>query len=57
MFGVITGLARAVVKTAVLPVTLVADTVTLGGELSGERKSYTGRMLESIGEDIKDMAD
>lgn len=57
MFGLLKGLAEVVVKTAVLPVTVVADAVTLGGELNDKRSSYTGEMLGSIGKSIESMSE
>ncbi len=58
MFGFVKGLTGTVVKTAVgLPVTVVADVVTLGGTLTDKRgkNTYTGDMLNSIGESIDEM--
>lgn len=57
MFGVLKGLAEVVVKTAVLPVTIAADVVTLGGELADKKQSYTGEMLGSISKSIEDMSE
>lgn len=57
MFGILKGLTEAVVKTAVLPVTVVADVVTLGGLVNDKKGSYTGEMLDSIGRSIEDMSE
>lgn len=59
MFGLLTGLVETVVKTAVaLPVAVVADVVTLGGELSDKRgQSYSGDAIDSITRSIKTMTD
>lgn len=57
MFGLLAGLVETVVKTAVaLPVSVVADVVTLGGELTYKRgQCYTGDALDSIGNSIDKM--
>lgn len=57
MFGLLTGLVETVVKTAVvLPVSVVADVVTLGGELSDKRgQSYSGDAIDGITKSIKKM--
>lgn len=59
MFNLLSGLVETVVKTAVvLPVSLVADVATLGGELSDKRgQSYTGDAVDGITKSIKKMAD
>lgn len=57
MFGLITGLVETVVKTAVaLPIAVVADVVTLGGELNDKRgQTYSGDALDGITKSIKKM--
>lgn len=57
MFGLLTGLVETVVKTAaVLPVSVVADVVTLGGELSDKRgQCYSGDAIDGITKSIKKM--
>lgn len=57
MFNLLKGLTETVIKTTVLPVTIVADVVTFGGELSNKRNSYTGELLNSIGKSIEEMSD
>lgn len=57
MFGILKGLTETVVKTVVVPVTVVADVVTLGGELNDKGKTYTGKMLKSIGKSIEEMSE
>jgi hypothetical protein len=58
MFGLIKGLVGAVVKTAVvLPVSIVADVATLGGELTDRRKPYTSDALKGIGKSIQEISD
>ena len=57
MFGLLTGIVETVVKTTVaLPVAIVADVVTLGGELSDKRgQSYSGDAIDGITKSIKKM--
>lgn len=59
MLGFITGLAETIVKTAVgLPVAVVADVCTLGGEVTDKKgQCYTGDMLDSINDSLEDMTD
>lgn len=58
MIKLFTGFVGAVVKTAVvLPVSLVADVATLGGELTDRRKPYTSDALKGIGKSIQEMSD
>jgi hypothetical protein len=59
MFGLLKGLVETVVKTAVvLPVSVVADVVTLGGELNDKGgQTYCGDALDSISRSIKEMTD
>lgn len=59
MFGLLTGLVETVVKTAVvLPISVVADVVTLGGELNDKPgQTYSGDAIDSISRSIKEMAD
>lgn len=61
MFDFIGGLAGAVVKTVVgVPVALAADIITVGGIVSEKRekrgeRTYTGDMVESIGDSVDEM--
>lgn len=57
MFGILDDLVKTVVKVAVvLPVSVAADVVTLGGELSDKRgRTYTGDAVQGIGKTLKDM--
>jgi len=57
MFELLTGLVETVVKTAVaLPVSVVADVVTLGGELNDKGgQTYTGDAIDGISRSIKKM--
>lgn len=59
MFGLLEGLVKTVVKTAVvLPISVVADVATLGGTLTDKRgRSYTGDAMQGIGKSLKEMSD
>lgn len=58
MFGLVRGLIGAVVKIAVvLPVSIVADVATMGGELTDRKKPYTSDALKGIGKSIQEMSD
>lgn len=45
MFG---NLLKAVVGVATLPVSVVADAVTLGGVLTDRNRTYTGKNLSQV---------
>lgn len=59
MFGLLSGLVKTVVKTAVvLPVSIAADVVTIGGELTDKRgRTYTGDAIQGISKSLKEMSD
>ena len=48
MFNLFSNVLEGVVKTVALPVSIVADVVTLGGELTDKRDSYTEENLQGI---------
>ena len=54
MFG---KLLEAVVKTAVLPVSVVADVVTVGGAITDKDEPYTVTAIKDIAEDIDEIGD
>lgn len=54
MFG---KLFKAALNTAFLPVEVVKDMLTLGGATEGEDKSYTGKRMEKIQEQIDEALD
>ena len=59
MLKLLGNLTSAVVKTTVgLPVSIVADTLTLGGVLTDKKgeKMYSGDMIDSIGKSIERIA-
>lgn len=54
LFGSLTNLAVNVVTT---PVAVAADVVTLGGTLTGRKKTYTAETVEDAVENIGDVFD
>jgi hypothetical protein len=52
--GLFSKLTKLVINTALLPVDVVADIVTLGGELT-DSNSYTGKRIEKIGDTIDEL--
>ena len=50
-------LISTTVRTALLPVEIVKDVATLGGELTDERGPYTGRALKKITKNVEDIFD
>ena len=48
MFGLIESLAKAAVGVVTLPVTVVADVITLGGALNDKAKPYTASAAGDI---------
>lgn len=54
MFG---SLLKAVVAVAVTPVAVVADVVTLGGELTDRKETYTGQVLDAVEKNLSDTID
>lgn len=52
MFGILNDLAKAAVGVVTLPVTVAADIVTLGGELTDKKKPYTAKAIEDIAKNV-----
>lgn len=52
MFGFLGNIAKAAVAVAVTPVAIAADVVTLGGELTDRRESYTAEKLRQASEAV-----
>jgi hypothetical protein len=51
--GLFDSLAKAVVNVVSLPVTAVADVITMGGVLSDEEETYTGKALGDFVENLQ----
>jgi hypothetical protein len=45
---------RTIVNTTLLPVAVVKDVYTLGGNATEQEKSYTRQQLENLAEDAKE---
>jgi hypothetical protein len=52
IFGKLVKLTMDVVET---PIAIIKDVATLGGELSDEKGTYTGRKMDDIGDDWNDI--
>lgn len=39
------------------PIDVVKDVATLGGTLTGERQTYTGKKIERLGDDLEEIRD
>ena len=48
MFGLLESLAKAAVGVVTLPVTVVADVITLGGSLTDKDEPYTASAASDI---------
>lgn len=57
MFDLLANAVRLAKDTVTLPVSVAADIVTMGGEMTERRESYTGTKLRRMGRDAKDLAD
>ena len=55
--GLFSGLARAVVAVAVLPVDVVADIATLGGVNTGQDEPYTAQRARKIMDALNEATD
>lgn len=47
-------LTKAVIDTALLPVDLAKDSISLGGVADGREKSYSAERLEKVSKSLKD---
>jgi hypothetical protein len=54
IFGKILKTGLDIVTT---PIDVVKDVATLGGTLTGERQTYTGKKLERLGDDLEEIRD
>lgn len=57
MLGFLEKTVRATANIVTLPLSIVADTVTMGGELNDRGKSYTGSKLKRIGKDVSSIVE
>lgn len=49
MLGFFTNVTKAALKTALVPVTVAQDVVTMGGLLTDKKQSYTSKLTDKIG--------
>lgn len=54
MFGMLESLAKAATAVVTVPVSVVADVVTLGGSLTDKDKPYTAEAVEDLVDNLKD---
>jgi len=54
MFG---SFLKAAVGVVLTPVAVVADVVTLGGELTDRKETYTGQVLDAVEKNLSDTID
>lgn len=54
MFGMIESLAKAATAVVTVPVSVVADVVTLGGSLTDKDKPYTAEAVEDLVDNLND---
>ena len=58
MLNFITKTVSAAAKVTVgLPIAVVADIATLGGELADKKQSFSGDVLDSVQKDLEDSLD
>ena len=53
MFGILGNVMEAAAKVVILPVSVVADVVTMGGHLTDKPSTYTGANLSGIVKSIE----
>jgi hypothetical protein len=56
MFGMLESLAKAATAVVTVPVSVVADVVTLGGSLTDRSKPYTAEAVGDLVDNLKDAA-
>lgn len=55
MFNTLKNLTKAVVNTAILPVDMGLDFITMGGELVDKKRSFTGKRFSKITKNIDEI--
>ncbi|CAB4220016.1 hypothetical protein UFOVP1624_42 [uncultured Caudovirales phage] len=55
--GFFSSLTKLALDVVVTPIAIVKDVVTLGGELTDEKGSYTGRKIDDIENDFDELKD
>ena len=54
MFGMFESLAKAATAVVTVPVSVVADVVTLGGSLTDKEKPYTAEAVSDFVQNLQD---
>ena len=54
MFGMLESLVKAATAVVTIPVSVVADVVTLGGSLTDKEKPYTSEAVGDLVDNLKD---
>lgn len=54
MIGMLESLAKAATAVVTVPVSVVADVVTLGGSLTDKEKPYTAEAVSDLVQNLKD---
>ena len=57
LFRFAKGLGRTAVDLALVPVEVTKDFMTMGGVITGRRRTYTGERLEQVGRDLDSLPD
>ena len=57
LFGTLSALTQAAVGVVTLPVSAVADVVTLGGVLTDKKETYTGKRAKDVMDALDDAVD
>jgi len=57
MFGMLESLAKAATAVVTVPVSVVADVVTLGGALTDKDQPYTADAVSDLVQNLKNAAD
>lgn len=57
MFGFLTSTIKAAAAVVDIPVSIVADTLTVGGALTNRKSTYTASAASRFVSNVKDMTD
>ena len=55
--GLLGNIFGTIIDTATLPISIIKDVATMGGELTDNNGTYTQEKIEKIGEDFKNLDD
>lgn len=54
MFGMLESLTKAALSVVTVPVAVVADVVTLGGAITDQNQTYTGKAVSDMVQNLED---